>query len=202
MLIKIDSAIILDTFSILRNLTASIIFIFLKFNIYKDNDGINVVKINTKEISNKIKMDEFTLKKGLNALIKHKFISNKLNDVYYIFDEHEYFNDLRRIRREKFYTRGVVFKIKKRFFNKFLRKIKNDYLAFRIYYFLLIITQHDLWPNAVQVRSKTPMTQTTKLARVWCMDDIFFKSIKTLIDIGIIIIDHKHKVHTFTKFMV
>lgn len=202
MSIKIDSALILDSFSLLHNNVAAIIFIYLKFNTYLDEYGANIIDINIKNISKKTNIKITIIKKALNILIKQKFIFNKENNIYYIFDEFDFFDKLRVIKREKFYTRGVVFNIKKSFFYKFLKNIKDNYLAFRLYYFLLIITQHDLWSSQLQVRSKTPMTEITKLARVWCMEDIFLKNITILINIGLIKIDQKHKVHTLTKFVV
>lgn len=202
MSIKIDSALILDSFSLLHNNVAAIIFIYLKFNTYLDEYGANIIDINIKNISKKTNIKNTIIKKALNILIKQKFIFNKENNIYYIFDEFDFFDKLRVLKREKFYTRGVVFNIKKSFFYKFLKNIKDNYLAFRLYYFLLIITQHDLWSSQLQVRSKTPMTEITKLARVWCMEDIFFKNITILINIGLIKIDQKHKVHTLTKFVV
>lgn len=202
MLIKIDSAILLDTFGLLRNMVSSILFVYLKFNIYKDEYGINVVNIDINDINKKTGINIKKINNGLNSLIKNKFILNKENNVYYMFNESEYFDNLRKIQREKFYTRGVVFNIKKSFFYKFLKKINNNFLAFRLYYFLLLITQHDLWPNQLQVRSKIPMTETVKLARVWCVEDIFFKNLSLLIEAGLVIVDQKHKIHTLIKFVV
>ena len=202
MAIKVDSSIMLDTFGILRNNVSCILFIVLKLNSYKDEYGIPVVNINLKDLNKKTNITPAKIKTAIKRLIAKKIIIKKSKEIYYIPTEIDYCNKLRTIRREKFYTRGAVFRINKKFFYKFIKAIDNNYLVFKIYYFLLLVTQHDIWFNTEQVRSKVKLTAIVKLARVWCNETIFYEILNILTDLGLIVIDQKYKIHTIKNFVV
>lgn len=201
-MIKIDSALLLDTFNEFSKTIYPFIFIYLKLNSYRDFNNINLVNINYLYISKRFNISKDLAKKAVKYLIKKNFLIKKENNTYFILDEFEYFNKLRTLKREKFYTRGVVFRIRKKFFYKLLRVLNYNFLAIKLYYFLIIISQHDLWTTIKQLRCQTKITKIIKYARVWVQEDKFYEILKSLINIGLIKVDQKKKIHTLIDFVV
>jgi len=124
----------------------------------------------------------------IGLLLKHE------NNFYSLSDERSLCNYLRTQRRERIYTRFACATISKKFFYDFI-KIINNPLDFRIYYYLYLVSQLDLWPDVKQIRCKYSIQEIKNLLSPITKDYDFIKSFQFLQKHGLVILDQFKKVH-------
>lgn len=195
-IIKVDAALLVDSFSVFHSRNTPIVWCHLKFLEKKNNN--EPFKIDLDEISKELNIKFKFIKSAIKKLTLLGLLIINEKGLYYTTSERELFNLLRSKRKEKFYTRIAVINIEEQFFYKFISKI-NDPLLFRIYFYLIIMGQHDLWPDEDRIRCQITMYRVLRFASVWCMETTLVECFNNLIDLGLILIDQKHRVHTFSQ---
>jgi hypothetical protein len=194
--LKIDAAFLIDSFGVWNSRYVAMVWIHLKFKESKSEYKFFLFNIN--KIADELGFSVKVVKNSMKKLRKYGLILKNGTGFEYLTNERDFCNELRKIRKEKFYTRFAMFSLSDKFFYGFIKNI-DDPLTFRIYYYLMLITQHDLWPRIPQIRSKISMNKLIKMARIWCLEESFTPRLDELTELGLILVDQNHKVHTFNR---
>lgn len=191
--IKVDAALMVDSFSIFFSNYASIIWCHLKFK--EQTACKSGFDLNYKEMTELLNLTERQIKVPINKFINYGLLMKNKYGRYFTLSERDLLNKLRNSKKEKFYTRYALFTIEKDFFYKFVKNIKGK-LTFKAYYIFQLLSQHDLWPDANQIRCQFSMQKILKTGRLWSHEEGMIESLNELIDLGLVIVDQNHKLHT------